>query len=226
MSGNIARVEKRFKSPGPHPNGLQAAPDGLWYIDQVDNKIYRLDYESGEPLFEAQTDTEHSSCITLGGGFLWVASTFERKIAKLDSQTGATVAKYDSPGAGVTAGREDEDNPRITGDHGLEWFDGKLYIASPPSQMIHVVEVDSWNEVHRFRAPGSRVHGLAWGDRGRLWSADTSAGTVCLLDTADGRVYDAIRVEAPDEVHGLTMHNGTLWYCHAETRDIGCLIRE
>ena len=92
--------------------------------------------------------------------------------------------------------------------------------------MIHVVEVDSWNEVHRFRAPGSRVHGLAWGDRGRLWSADTSAGTVCLLDTADGRVYDAIRVEAPDEVHGLTMHNGTLWYCHAETRDIGCLIQE
>ena len=67
MAENIARVEKRFKSPGPHPNGLQAAADGLWYIDQMDNKVYRLDYETGETLFAAQTDTQHSSGITLGG---------------------------------------------------------------------------------------------------------------------------------------------------------------
>ena len=30
---------------------------GLWCIDQVDLKIYKFDYESGEILFEAQTDT-------------------------------------------------------------------------------------------------------------------------------------------------------------------------
>ena len=30
----IARVEKLYKSPGPQPNGLQAAADGLWCIDQ------------------------------------------------------------------------------------------------------------------------------------------------------------------------------------------------
>ena len=115
---------------------------------------------------------------------------------------------------------------KITGDHGLEWRDGKIYIASPPSQMIHVVEAETWTEVHRFRAPGLRVHGLAWGARGRLWSADTSAGTVRLLDPAEGRIYDVFRVEAPDEVHGMTIHQGTFWYCHAETRDIGCLIRD
>ncbi len=226
MAENIARVEKRFKSPGPHPNGLQAAADGLWYIDQVDNKVYRLDYETGETLFEAQTDTVHSSGITLGGGFIWVASTYELKIAKIDPETGKTVAKYDSPGAGVTAPREELEDPKITGDHGLEWRDGKIYIASPPSQMIHVVEADTWTEVHRFRAPGLRVHGLAWGPAGRLWSADTSAGTVCLLDTAEGRIYDVFRVEAPDEVHGMTIHEGTLWYCHASTCEIGRLIRD
>ena len=92
--------------------------------------------------------------------------------------------------------------------------------------MIHVVEADSWREVHRFRVPGLRVHGLAWGEGDRLWSADTSAGTVSLLDTDEGRIYDIFRVEAPDEVHGMTIHEGVLWYCHAETRDIGCLIRD
>lgn len=219
-----ARVEKLFESPGTQPNGLQAAADGLWCIDQASGIVYRLDYESGEVLFEAQTDTVHSSGITVGGGFLWIASTYELKIAKLDLGTGETVAKYDSPGSGVGAQREGTENPQETGAHGLEWRDGRLYVAAPPSQMVHVMDPDAWGEVHRFRAPGLRVHGLAWGDGGRLWAADTSAGTVNLLDTAEGRVYDVIRVEAPDEVHGMTMHEGVLWFCDAGPRIIGRLV--
>ena len=97
MASNIATVNERFLSPGPQPNGIQAAADGLWVIDQVDLKVYKLDYETGETLFAAQTDTEHSSGITLGGGYLWIASTYELKIAQLELQTGRTIAKYDSP---------------------------------------------------------------------------------------------------------------------------------
>ena len=67
MPFQIAKVEKKFKSPGPQPNGLQATQDGLWIIDQVDLKIYKVDWETGDVLFEAQTDTEHSSGIALGG---------------------------------------------------------------------------------------------------------------------------------------------------------------
>ena len=226
MASNIAKVDKRFLCPGPQPNGIQAAADGLWVIDQVDLKVYKLDYDSGEILFEAQTDTEHSSGVTLGGGYLWVASTFELKIAQLDPATGETIAKYDSPGAGIVATREGIADARITGSHGLEWKDGKLYVATPPSQMVHVMNPDPWEEEHKFRTPGFRNHGLAWGPQGRLWVADTSAGTVSLLDTKDGRVYDVIRVADPDEVHGLTIHNGVLWYCDATTRDIGTLTVE
>ena len=155
---------------------------------------------------------------------MWIASTYELKIAKLDLETGKTVAKYDSPGSGVGAQREGAENPQETGAHGLEWWEGRLYVAAPPSQMIHVMDPDGWEEVHRFRAPGLRVHGLAWADDGRLWAADTSAGTVNLLDTAEGRVYDVIRVDAPDEVHGMTMHEGVLWFCDAGPRIIGRLL--
>jgi streptogramin lyase len=218
-----AKVEKRFKSPGPQPNGLQAAPDGLWIIDQVDLKIYKVDWETGDVLFEAQTDTEHSSGITLGGGYVWIASTFELQIAKLDMETGKTIAKYDSPGVGVASWREGMEGASETGAHGLEWRDGKIYIASPPSQFVHVVDTETWTEENAFRTPGLRNHGLAWQDD-KLWVADTSAGTVNLLGTADGRVYEVIRVEAPDEVHGMTMRDGVLWYCDAHNCDIGRLI--
>jgi streptogramin lyase len=226
MSFKIAKVEKRFKSPGPQPNGLQATADGLWCIDQVDNKVYLQDYATGKVLFAADTDTVHSSGITFGGGYMWIASTYERKIAKLDPATGKTVAKYDSPGNGIVAWREGAPDAGPTGAHGLEWRDGKLYVAAPPSQLIHVMDPESWQEVHSFRAPGLRVHGLAWGEKGRLWVADTSNGTVSLLGTEDGRVYEVIRVEAPAEVHGLTIHEGVLWYCDAHSCDMGRLLVE
>ena len=220
----IARVEKRFLSPGPQPNGLQASAEGLWSIDQVDHKVTLQDYATGAVLREFQTDTVHSSGITLGGGYLWIASTYECKIAKLDPTTGQTIAKYDSPGSGVVAWRHDAADAQITGAHGLEWKDGKLYVASPPSQFVHVMDPASWTETHRFRTPGLRVHGLAWGDHGWLWVADTSNGTVSLCDPADGRIFQVIRVEAPAEVHGLTIHDGVLWYCDAHSREIGRLL--
>lgn len=224
MPLKIAQVEKKFQSPGPHPNGIQASTDGLWCIDQGNNRLYRQDFESGDVLFDVQTDTVHSSGITVGGGYVWIASTYESKIAQLDPATGKTVAKYDSPGAGVVAWRQGAADAQVTGAHGLEWRDNRLYVASPPSQMIHVMDPHSWQEVHRLRAPGLRVHGIAWADDGKLWCADTSAGTVCLLDPQDGRIFDVLRVEAPTEVHGMTIHEDVLWFCDAETCTIGRLL--
>ena len=224
MPVKIARVEKRFASPGPQPNGLQASGAGLWCIDQRNNRLYRQDYATGDVLFDVQTDTVHSSGITLGGGYIWIASTYERKIAQLDAETGRTVAKYSSPGAGVVAWREGASDAQETGAHGLEWRDDLLYVASPPSQMVHVIDPDGWQETHRLRVPGLRVHGLAWADDGKLWAADTSAGTVCLLDPQSGRILDVMRVEAPDEVHGMTIHEGVLWFCNATTCEIGRLL--
>lgn len=226
MAFSIARVEKRFLSPGPQPNGLQASAAGLWCIDQVDHKVTLQDYTTGDVLLELQTDTVHSSGITLGGGYLWIASTYECKIAKLDPTTGKTIAKYDSPGSGVVAWRHGAADAQTTGAHGLEWKAGKLYVASPPSQFVHVMDPERWTEVHRFRTPGLRVHGLAWGEHDWLWVADTSNGTVSLCDPADGRIFQVIRVEAPAEVHGLTIHEGVLWYCDAHSRAIGRLLIE
>ena len=73
------------------------------------------------------------------------------------------------------------------------------------------------------RAPGLRVHGLAWAPDGTLWVADTSAGTVSRMDVETGMIWEVVRVEAPTEVHGLTIRDGVLWYCDAATRAIGQL---
>jgi sugar lactone lactonase YvrE len=215
-ANKIADPIQMFMAPGPKPNGLQAAEDGLWIIDQGNDRMYKVDWQTGEPMVDAQTETRASSGITYGADMVWIASTQSNEIFAVDPVTGNTVEKYPSPGAGVNATHEHRP-PGVpkpeTGDHGLEWKDGHIYIASPPSQYVHVVDTSNWKEVHRFKAPGYRVHGIAWAEEeGTMWVADTSAGTVHRLRVEDSRCYDVFRVESPLQVHGMTIRNNRLWY--------------
>ena len=218
MPHKTADAIQVFVSPGPKPNGLQAADDGLWYIDQGNSHIYKLDWQTGATLSESPTDTVHSSGITIGDGLVWVASTYSRDIVAVEMETGKTVDRYPSPGAGLNATREHlaEEAGRVsqsTGDHGLEWRDGHIYIASPPSQFVHVVEAKTWKEVHRFKAPGFRVHGIAFAEEeDQMWVADTALGVVVRLRIEDGRCFDAFRVTDPVQVHGMTIRDNVLWY--------------
>ena len=211
------RIEKLFLTPDPQPNGLQAAPDGLWVIDQRDNCVYKLDYRDGSVLLKLQTEASHASGITLGDGYIWVASTYDRRLLKLDPQTGATVAAYDTPGAGVVPWRHDEEAPR-TGAHGLEWVDGRLWVATPPSQTIYQMDPSTMTVVHSFPAPGPRPHGLAWED-GYLWCAETSTRSIHKMDPRDGRTVEVMEDVQPDP-HGMTIYQGSLWFCDAESRQV------
>ena len=227
MAMYTASVDKRFQSPGPQPNGIQAAEDGLWVIDQVNLKVHKLDWDTGETLHEMDTDTEHSSGITLGDDAVWIASTYQFDIVKVDPETGKTIERYPDPGRGRTVGRELVGDMSESGAHGLEFRDGKVYVASPPTQRVHVMDSKTWEEVATFPSAGLRAHGIGWHENGMLWVSDTSAGVVMLMDTEkDGRIYEVFRVNEPEEVHGMTVRdNGEIWYCDAEPREIGVLVR-
>ena len=218
MPHKVADPIFQFNAPGPKPNGLQAADDGLWIIDQGDNHVYKVDWSTGEVLHDIPTETEHSSGITLGGGYVWVASTYSCEIFQIEIDTGKTIEKYPSPGAGINATREHLDaeagrKSQATGDHGLEWKNGNLYIASPPSQYVHVMDTSNWSEIHKMKAPGFRVHGLSWAEQeGHVWIADTAFGVVSRHRLEDGRCYDAFRVKDPVQVHGMTIRENRLWY--------------
>ena len=73
----MTTAKDMFIHPGPQPNGLQASEDGLWVIDQVDNHIYKLDWEKGYVLERIPAEVAHSSGITLGGENIWISSTFD-----------------------------------------------------------------------------------------------------------------------------------------------------
>ena len=227
MATYTAQVKKLFKSPGPLPNGLQAAPDGLWCIDQETNKVHKMEWTTGEVLLEFDTDTEHSSGITLDeDGYVWVASTWQLQLVKYDPVDGRMLARYPDPGIGLTVVAEKEGKGRKSSSHGLEWKEGKIYAASPATQRVHVVDVATWQEILSFPTGGLRVHGIGWSNDGRLWVSDTSAGTIHLMDPESGRISKVFRVAEPVEVHGLTVRDDEFWYCDASTQDIGILVMQ
>lgn len=199
-------VETIFQTPGPHPNGLQATAAGLWILDQHTNLLQLVD-DAGEVLRSLTTDSDRGSGVTFDGETLWIASTYNCKILRVDAQSGATLAAYDTPGAAKT------------GAHGLEWRDGFLWIATPPAATVYQVDVTRGFQVaHSFPAPGNRPHGLAWqGDD--LWCVETNHRAFYRLDAQTGDMLDTITLppDAP-EPHGMTISDGFFCYCDANTR--------
>src|SRR5271169_2666663 len=68
-----AKVEKLFKAPDIHPNALEATDDGLWIGDQVSERIFRVDWKTGKPLHQVQTEAHNTSGLAVGGGYLWIS---------------------------------------------------------------------------------------------------------------------------------------------------------
>jgi len=119
-----------FRTPGPNPNGLQATSDGLWIYDQGSNKVALVGFD-GKVLREFPTDTDKGSGITWDGTALWIASTYNRMLVRIDPRNGETLKKFASPGPGVVKWGPKSAHPNPTGAHGLEWRDGELYVANP-----------------------------------------------------------------------------------------------
>ena len=57
-SRKIGKVEILFKTPGPHPNGLQATDEGLWIIDQANNYVEKVVEERQKEMEEKQDRLE------------------------------------------------------------------------------------------------------------------------------------------------------------------------
>ncbi len=233
-----AEVETVFDSPGPKPNGLQGTAEGLWILDQGDNRAYLVDYASGKTLRELDTDTEAGSGITFDGNALWTASTYSREILKIDAHTGKTLRRFDSPGSGVVAWTTPRRSPlappapapanpqprrsrNATGAHGMEWRDGKLWVSVPPAQQIYRIDPGPFQIEKQFATAGNRPHGLGWEGRW-LWCAESNDNAFYRFDPETGETDAKIQLADTDPLpHGMTIQAGWMWYCD----DVGVVCR-
>jgi hypothetical protein len=98
----VGKVDIVYKSPHAHPNGLQAAPRGLWVLDQSpDNWVTLVNYADGKTLHEIKPDIQAASGLTVdANNVMWIGSTYNCMHVACNPEDGKTIAKYWTPGAG------------------------------------------------------------------------------------------------------------------------------
>jgi sugar lactone lactonase YvrE len=223
-----AEVYRMFRTPGPNPNGLQATTDGLWIYDQGTNRVALVRLDDGKVLREFATDTDKGSGITWDGTALWIASTYNRMLVRIDPRNGETLKKFESPGSGVVKWGPRSAHPQPTGAHGLEYRDGELYVANPPSATIYVMSPIDVKVLRSYPAPGVRPHGVGWDPDGSLWCTESIYRSFFKMDRKNGHISKQVMlpplapevdgiVQAP---HGMTVWNRQIWFSVAETGEV------
>lgn len=206
-----ARVEPLWKSPDGHPNALEATNEGLWVGEQVSDAAYLLDWQSGKVIRRVQTESSNTSGIAFGGGFLWLGSngaasrrparptdSATGQVHKVSARTGDTVARYQVPGGG--------------GVHGLVWAGDSLWVTTLKLGRLTRVDI-RFKEISHIPITLDRAHGLAW-DGESIWCMFSNDYLIQRLDPQNGGVREAVQLKKgidPDP-HGMTMHNGVLYY--------------
>jgi len=214
-----AKVERLFKAPDIHPNALEAAPDGLWIGDQVSEKVFKVDWQTGKVLFELQTESHNTSGLAIGGGSLWLnanggvsgrrqprpADKPFGEIIQADLKTGKTLHVYRPPWRG--------------GVHGNVWVEQTQTLWSVALNLNALAELDPKDHLRILRiipVKGDRPHGLDW-DNGNLWCLFAGDRLIQKLDPDSGKVLEIVKLsptQDPDP-HGMCIHDGYMYYCDA-----------
>jgi hypothetical protein len=192
-----------FRSPCPHPNGLQATAEGLWMIDQSDgSKAYLVSYDDGRVIRSFETETDKSSGITFDGRSLWIGSTYSREIVRVDAQTGKTLERHFTPGAGVIY--------KMTGDPpGRSSPLAKPVAAPQPAATPKTVGGFQAGETLGSKAPGTGAHGQEWRD-GFLWIAVPPSREVYQIEPSTWVVRNKFSTAA-NRPHGIGWEGKYLW---------------
>jgi streptogramin lyase len=209
------KAEKMFTAPGGgHPNGLEAVAEGLWILDQGDNHAYLVGYD-GKLKRDLKTESDRGSGIGFDGKNLWIASTYNRKTLEVDPMTGKTVRSFDTPGWGVVGFSKNPNQP-ATGAHGIEFHNGKMWIAVPPAVKIYRIDPETHKVEHEIPAPGERPHGISFeGDA--LWCAESNHMAFYKLDTQTGVWSAKLKLaEGSATPHGMAIWKGEMWYSDAD----------
>ena len=196
-----------FKSPEGYPNAIAVAPDGLWIAEQKTDNAHLVDW-NGKVLKTVKTESKNTSGMGVGDGCIWMAANADPQGVFQTDMNSRTIAHRQIPlGPHGNGG----------GCHGVEYVNGKLWIAALRLRGILRVDAKTWEPEFLIPYAVPRAHGVAV-DRNAIWmvtGSDRGAGLI-KYDAETGRTLETAQFDESDpDPHGLAMHNGALYSCDA-----------
>ena len=198
------KITKLFKSPEGYPNAMAVAPQGWWIGEQKSNNACLVDWD-GRLLKTVKTEAKNTSGMALGGGYIWMAANAAPNGIFQTDMNSKTISHHQVPLGGG-------------GIHGLEYAEGKVWIAALRLRGILRVDPKTWEPEFLIPYAVPRAHGLAW-DNGAMWmvtgNADGRAGLI-KYDAATARPLEIVEfAEFFPDPHGLATKDGVLYTCDA-----------
>ena len=214
-----AKVERLFKAPDIHPNALESAPDGLWIGDQVSERVFKVDWQTGKVLHELQTESHNTSGLAVGGGYLWLNAnggvSGRRPPRPADKPFGEIVQADLKSGKTINVIRP----PWRGGVHGLTWNEQTRTLWSVALNISALAELDPNDKLRVLRiipVKGDRPHGLDF-DNGTIWCLFAGDRLIQKLDPDSGKVLEIVKLSptSDPDPHGMCIHDGYMYYCDA-----------
>ncbi len=170
---------------GTQPIAAVTGFDALWVANFGDRTLQKLDSATGEPLrIIALSAGGNPNDLAIGGEFVWVASSIDGIVARVDPRTGGI--RPIEVGVGVS---------------GIAYGEGSIWATN--GQTNEVLRIDPQTErVERLGLEGdSQPLGIAVGE-GSVWVAEHLAGRVARIDPRTMTVSStiALRRGQPDRI--------------------------
>jgi hypothetical protein len=201
-----------FKSPEGFPNGMDAAPEGLWVAEQLtvegvgSSSNVNLFSMDGKLLKTVPTESKNTSGLAFGGGHLWVGGNAAPNGIYQTDLNGRLIARRDIPMGGG-------------GNHGVAYHDGKVYLVANRMRGILRVDARTWAPEFFFPWTFARTHDIAY-DNGAIWMVTGSgreAGEkpgLAKYEAATGRLLETAEfLPGSADPHGLAVKDGVLYSC-------------
>src|SRR5665213_4245234 len=223
-----ARTTQLFKAPGAYPNALAIAPEGLWIGQQknaalqqssgnMSEAAWLVDW-NGRLLKTLQTNSRNTSGIAYGDNCVWMgANAAPNGVFQVDMNSKEVSHRQ------IPMSLNDQGG----GCHGLQWHDGKLWIAALRLGGALRVDPRTWapEVLIPVQSPEKpRLHDITFDDNGDMWIVtgtnstgpqDAHAG-LSKYDGKTGQLAMTVDFEpGACDPHGLVWHEGKLVSCDA-----------
>ncbi len=200
--------------PRAFPHDPAVGRDGMvWYTDQVNSYIGRLDPATGQ-VTDYATPTPASGphgIVVAPDGAVWYTANFTGRVGRLDPVTGR-IMEYVLPA-------------KARDPHTPLFHNGKVWFTAQGANSFGVGRINPADGALReFTLPAAdaRPRRLVVDARGIVWYTDFARGTLGRLDPATGQVRDfASPGGADSRPYGIAISpDGRIWYDESAKDDI------
>ena len=218
------------------PDFLAADGNTAWVVDNNNNRVQKISAESNKPLL---TDTVNGACAApvIAYNALWVVSCTEKKLYKIDKNTGKILAKIatgvadDNGEMALAAGdgsiwmltdssgvlsRIDANTNKVTSKITVKphsycaafGFDA-VWVSNYNNNSVQKIDIKS-NIVVATIPAGGKPRFISAASAG-VWTLNQGDGTVTRIDPSKNALVATIDVKAPGGGGDITSGSGAVW---------------